>query len=124
MERGAMIVAGFGFRSGASLAALRDALVRAGGADGVTHLATLEAKAEGLVPLGLALGLPVVGVADAALRAQVTLTQSGRVQALKGVGSVAEAAALAAAGPGARLRGPRVVSADGTATAAIAEGLA
>jgi cobalt-precorrin 5A hydrolase len=37
---------------------------------------------------------------------------------------VAEAAALAAAGPGARLRGPRAVSADGTATAAIAEGLA
>ena len=74
--------------------------------------------------MGLALGLPVVAVADAALRGQATLTQSGRVQALKGAGSVAEAAALAAAGPGARLRGPRAVSADGTATAAIAEGLA
>ncbi|PTE19863.1 precorrin methylase, partial [Cereibacter changlensis JA139] len=33
-----------------------------------------------------------------------------------------EAAALAAAGPGARLLGPRVTSADGRATAAIAEG--
>jgi cobalt-precorrin 5A hydrolase len=117
-----MIVAGFGFRSGATLAALQDALVRAGGASGVTHLATLAAKAEGLAPLGLALGLPAVGVADAALRDQVTLTQSGRVQVLKGVGSVAEAAALAAAGPGARLRGARAVSADGTVTAAIAEG--
>jgi cobalt-precorrin 5A hydrolase len=119
-----MIVAGFGFRSGVTLAALQDALGRAGGQEGVTHLATLEAKAEGLGPLGLALGLPVVGVADAALRAQVTMTQSGRVQALKGVGSVAEAVALAAAGPGARLRGSRAVSADGTATAAIAERLA
>lgn len=95
-----MIVAGFGFRSGVTLAALQDALARAGGADGVTHLATLASKAEGLGPLGVALGLPVVGVADAALRDQPTLTQSGRVQALKGVGSVAEAAALAAAGPG------------------------
>jgi cobalt-precorrin 5A hydrolase len=117
-----MIVAGFGFRSGASLAALQDALAGAGGADGVTHLATLAEKVEGLVPLAAALGLPVVGVTDAALRVQVTLTQSGRVQALKGAGSVAEGAALAAAGPGARLRGPRAVSADGTATAAIAEG--
>jgi cobalt-precorrin 5A hydrolase len=118
-----MIVAGFGFRSGVTLAALQDALARAGGADGVTHLATLEAKADGLAPLGRALGLPVVGVADVALQDQVTLTRSGRVLALKGTGSVAEAAALAAAGPGARLRGPRAVSADGTATAAIAEGL-
>lgn len=119
-----MIVAGFGFRSGVTLAALQDALARAGGPDRVTHLATLAEKVEGLVPLGAALGLPVVGVTDAALRLQVTLTQSGQVQALKGTGSVAEAAALAAAGPGARLRGQRAVSADGTATAAIAEGQA
>ena len=34
----------------------------------------------------------------------------------------AEAAALAAAGPGARLLGPRVVSADRMATCALAEG--
>jgi cobalt-precorrin 5A hydrolase len=51
-----------------------------------------------------------------------TITQSPRVQALRGVGSVAEAAALAAAGPNARLLGPRAVSACGTATAALAEG--
>jgi cobalt-precorrin 5A hydrolase len=119
-----MIVAGFGFRQEATLAALQDALQRAGGAAGVTHLATLDAKAGVLVPLGQALGLPVVAVSEADLQAQDTLTRSGRVQALKGVGSVAEAAALAVAGLGARLRGPRVVSADGTATAAIAEGQA
>jgi cobalt-precorrin 5A hydrolase len=89
----------------------------------VTHLATLAEKAEALGALGQALGLPVVAVPDAAMQAQATLTQSKRVVARKGVGSVAEAAALAAAGPGARLRGPRAVSADGTATAAIAEGL-
>lgn len=117
-----MIVAGFGFRSGATLAALQDALERAGGPAGVTHLATLAAKVKGLEPLGRALALPVLGLTPDALRTQQTLTQSDRVEALFGTGSVAEAAALAAAGQGARLRGPRAISADGTATAALAEG--
>jgi cobalt-precorrin 5A hydrolase len=116
-----MIVAGFGFRSGVTLAALQDALARAGGAEGVTHLATLAPKAEGLAVLGQALQLPILVLAPEALPRQVTPTRSSRVKALYGTGSVAEAAALAAAGPGARLRGPRAVSADGTATAAIAE---
>ena len=116
-----MIVAGFGFRSGVTLAALQDALAQAGGAEGVTHLATLAAKAPGLTPLGRALGLPILALPPDRLRDRPTLTRSARVQALHGTGSVAEAAALAAAGPGARLRGPRVVSSDGTATAAIAE---
>ena len=119
-----MIVAGFGFRAETSLVALQDALARAGGAAGVTHLATVAAKAEGLAGLAAALGLPVVAVAAEVLSGQAVITRSGRVEALHGTGSVAEAAALAAAGLGARLRGPRVVSADGTATAAIAEGLA
>ncbi len=117
-----MIVAGFGFRAGATLAALQDALARAGGPERVTHLATVAAKAEGLLPLAGALGLPVIAVAAGELPGQVVLTHSERVDALFGTGSVAEAAALAAAGPGARLWGPRVVSTNGTATAAIAEG--
>lgn len=117
-----MIVAGFGFRSETTLAALEDALLRAGGPDGVTHLATLAAKAPALGGLGAALGLPVVAVPPEALAGQPTLTRSDRVSALYGAGSVAEAAALVVAGPGARLRGPRVVSGDGTATVAIAEG--
>jgi cobalt-precorrin 5A hydrolase len=121
MERYAMIVAGFGFRSGATLAALQDALARAGGPEGVTHLATLAAKAGALEPLGKALGLPVVAVDAATLRGCGTLTRSSRVIDVFGTGSVAEAVALSAAGPGGRLQGPRVVSADGTATAAIAE---
>ena len=116
-----MIVAGFGFRSRVTLAALKDALSRAGGGEGVTHLATLAAKAPELEPLGRALGLPVVAVGPEALRGQVTLTRSDRVEALFGTGSVAEAAALVVAGAGARLRGPRAVSTNGTATAAIAE---
>lgn len=116
-----MIVAGFGFRSETTLAALQDALARAGGPDGVTQLATLAAKAPGLAPLGQVLGLPVVALLPEALHGQPTLTRSDRVEGLHGTGSVAEAAALAAAGPGARLLAPRVVSQDGTATAALAE---
>ena len=117
-----MIVAGFGFRSGVTLAALQDALLRAGGPEGLTHLATLAAKSKGLEPLATELGLPLLELEPKVLQGQVTLTQSGRVDALFGTGSVAEAAALAAAGRGSVLRGPRAVSADGTATAAIAEG--
>ncbi len=116
-----MIVAGFGFRSETTLAALQDALARAGGPKGVTHLATLAAKAPGLAPLGQVLGLPVIALPPEALHGQPTLTRSDRVAALHGTGSVAEAAALAAAGPGARLLGPRATSNDGTATAALAE---
>ena len=117
-----MIVAGFGFRSGVTLPALQEALVRAGGVRGVTHLATLAAKADDLAPLARLLNLPVLELEPHALRGLPTLTRSERVEALFGTGSVAEAAALAAAGPGARLWGPRALSADGTATAAIAEG--
>ena len=117
-----MIVAGFGFRSGVTLAALQDALAQAGGAQGVTHLATLAAKADGLGPLARALALPVIALDPKALQGVVTPTRSDRVEEMFGTGSVAEAAALVAAGAGARLRRARVVSADGTATAAIAEG--
>ncbi|MDP3261965.1 MAG: cobalamin biosynthesis protein [Tabrizicola sp.] len=118
-----MIVAGFGFRSGATLGALQEALAKAGGPSGVTHLATLSAKAEGLRPLALALDLPVVALEAELLRGIPTPTRSSRVVAMFGTGSISEAAALAAAGEGACLRGPRSVSSDGTATAAIAEGL-
>lgn len=118
-----MIVAGFGFNTHATLAALQDALAKAGGAEGVTHLAALASKAEGLSVLATAMDLPLVALEPAALRGVATLTRSNRVEQMFGTGSVAEAAALAAAGPGARLRGPRAVSADGTATAAIAERL-
>ena len=117
-----MIVAGFGFRIGVTLAALQDALEKAGGPQGVTHLATLAAKADGLTSLSQALDLPVVALDADSLRGVATLTRSDRVEQMFGTGSVAEAAALAGAGQGARLRGPRAVSADGSATAAIAEG--
>lgn len=116
-----MRVAGFGFRKGATESALQDALTRAGGVVGVTHLATAADKAAALAPFGRALGLPVMAISTVDLAAQPVMSQSPRVHALYGTGSLAEAAALAAAGPGARLIGPRTQSTDGTATAAIAE---
>lgn len=119
-----MRVAGLGFRAAATAASLADALRRAeaGGAPAV-RLATDEGKAGAEVARAFAagLGLPLVGVPRAALAAQTTLSHSENVAARFGTGSVAEAAALAAAGPGAWLTGPRVVSGDGLATAAIAE---
>ncbi|MBH1973484.1 MAG: cobalamin biosynthesis protein [Rhodobacteraceae bacterium] len=117
-----MIVAGMGFRQSASLAALRDAFARAGGGS-AQAIATAEDKAGAPTFRAFAAecGLPIHSVPMADLAGQPVQTQSTRVAALYGTGSLAEAAALAAAGPGARLLAPRVTSQDGTATAALAE---
>ncbi len=116
-----MRVAGFGFRSAATIASLRDALERAGGR--VDRLATSIDKAATPAFRAFAgeMRLPVLAVASEGLALQPTITQSTRVAERFGTGSLAEAAALAGAGPRARLLGPRVVSGDGLATAAIAE---
>jgi cobalt-precorrin 5A hydrolase len=116
-----MRVAGIGFRAAATVESLADALGRAGG--GVDLLATACGKVNTPAFLAFArdLGLPVLGIARDALARERTLTHSSRVADRFGTGSLAEAAALAAAGPGARLVAPRAVSADGLATAAIAE---
>ena len=116
-----MRVAGLGFRGAATFESLNDALERAGGS--VDALATAEVKAgqPAVRILAKALRLPLLSISRARLAEEETLTHSPIVAARFGTGSVAEAAALAAAGPGARLIGPRVISADGLATAAIAE---
>ncbi len=118
-----MIVAGLGFRKEAGIASLRDALQRAGG-DAVTALATASDKAAtpALQALAAERNLPVHAISPDLLKIQTVLTQSPRVASLYGTGSLAEAAALAAAGPGARLLGPRITSHDGKATAALAIG--
>lgn len=117
-----MIVAGLGFRKDAGIESLRDALARAGG-HAAQALATAEDKADAPVIHALAAerNLTLHAIPLEKLRNQRTLTQSPRVQAQYNTGSLAEAAALAAAGPGARLLGPRVTSQDGRATAALAE---
>lgn len=119
-----MIAAGFGFRSGATEASLADAFAKAAGARRPGLLATAEAKAAAPAFRALAqrIGVDAVGVAGEDLKRQICETRSPASEAAYGVGSVAEAAALAAAGPGARLLAPRVVSADRLATCALAMG--
>lgn len=118
-----MKVAGFGFQSAATADALLDALQTAGGPAGISLLATAAGKtdAPALRELATELGLSIRAITPEALTAAPVQYHSARVEALYGTGSVAEAAALCAAGAGARLVCPRVVSRDGMATAAIAE---
>jgi cobalt-precorrin 5A hydrolase len=115
-----VIVAGFGYRSGADAAALRAALALAAEGRSVDALAAPHDKAALLESLGL--GLPVIAIDPAALVATETLTRSPASLAARGTGSVAEASALAAAGPGARLLGARQLSPDRMASCAIAQG--
>jgi cobalt-precorrin 5A hydrolase len=121
MECDAVIVAGFGFRSGADLSSLREALALAQqGQPPVTHLATVHDKLAALLPLAKALGLPMMGVAPDILALAPTVTCSVASQTAHGVSSVAEASAMAGAGTSARLLSPRHISPDRMATCAIA----
>ncbi|MBR0841223.1 cobalamin biosynthesis protein [Bradyrhizobium liaoningense] len=119
-----MKVAGLGFRMDVTLASLREALLAAGGAEGLAAVATVsdKADAEALKQLARECGVPIRAVPADMLAGIDTPTQSKLVMEKFGAGSLAEAAALAAAGPRARLIATRVVSQDRTATAAIAEG--
>lgn len=119
-----MKVAGLGFKRDVTLASLREALAAAGGAEGLAAVATVSDKADAEVFKQLAreCGVPIKAVPADILAGIRTPTQSKRVTKMFGTGSVAEAAALAAAGPRARLIATRAISRDRTATAAIAEG--
>ncbi len=119
-----MIVAGFGFRQAATIESLLDALDKARGTQMPSRLATAEDKALAPVFQALAarLGLPGDATTPEALAVTETPTRSARVRALHGSGSLAEAAALVAAGPGASLLGPRAISADRMAACALATG--
>jgi cobalt-precorrin 5A hydrolase len=123
----AMIVAGVGCKAGASAreieAAIGAALSQAGlESASLSLIATSSAKAHeaGLAAAAKDRGLKVVFVPQVDLEAagSRTLTHSERVLAATGVPSLSEAAALAAAGPGARLLAPR--TAVGPATCALA----
>jgi cobalt-precorrin 5A hydrolase len=124
----AMIVAGIGCRRGAPAAAVAAAIAAALrraqlGATAVDVIATSAAKGEepGIAAAASALGVRLVAVPQAELEAAGarTLTASPRVLALTGVPSVAEAAALAAGGPAARLIAARIVV--GPVTCALAD---
>lgn len=120
-----MIVAGIGCRRGTDADEIRAAITVVLESAGLSvaaidYLATASRKADepGIHAAADALGRSLVIVPDAALAAAPTLTRSPRVLAQTGVHSVAEAAALAAAGTGARLLGPRTIA--GRAACALA----
>ena len=114
-----MRVAGIGYRDGAPPEALHEVLALAEAAGGrVDALATLAEKVAGVQALADRRGLPVLAVEVAGVQ---TPTQSPRILAMHGTGSVAEAAALVAAGPGAGLIVARITAHGGMATCAIAE---
>jgi cobalt-precorrin 5A hydrolase len=125
-----MIVAGIGCKRGAPApdieAAIHAALERAGiTPDSLDVIATTAAK-QGDIAIDAAaarFGVAVILVPESELKAagDRTETKSERVLALTGVPSVAEAAALAAAGPSARLITPRLVVGSATCALAISE---
>lgn len=117
-----MIVAGFGFRSSAELSSFAEILSGVAGDMVPDLIATAADKASAPVFQEFAAerGLRVVGIDRDVLAKQETLTHSAASEATFGTGSVAEAAALAAAGRGARLIGARIISNDRRVTCALA----
>jgi cobalt-precorrin 5A hydrolase len=119
-----MIVAGFGFTSSATTDSFEQALNRTGLAERVDLLATPADKAQqpAITEFARNRSLQINPIQPSALHAAQTETQSPLSRLLRRTGSVAEAAALAAAGPGATLIVTRQISQDRMATCAIAKG--
>jgi cobalt-precorrin 5A hydrolase len=121
-----VVAIGVGCRAGVAgemIAALaRRALREAGAPQGEIGMFTLAAKADepGLIEAARLLRAKLTPLPLAALNAQAgrTLTPSAPAQTRFGAPNIAEAAALAGAGEGGRLLGPRL-AADG-ATCAVA----
>lgn len=124
-----MIVAGLGFRRGVAPEEIMEMVERALGQAALgrkelSFLATAASRAAepGLLTAAGLLGLKIEAVpGDRLVAAEPrVVTRSQRVRALHGVGSVAESAALSAAGPQSRLLVQRI--SNGRATCAIATG--
>ena len=124
-----MRVAGIGCRRGASAQEIAAVIALTlerleSGARALDVMATLAEKAvePGIAEAARRLDLPLMACAPEDMRSveDRIATRSERVKQATGLPSVAEAAALFAAGPGSRLIVPRV--ATGRATCAIAEG--
>ncbi len=125
-----MIVAGIGCRRGTTAqeidAAIEAAFAEAGrSSEALSAIATSDGKGGevGIIEAAAGRGVGLVLVKPAELEAAGPRTQSSspRVKELFGVPSVAEAAALAAAGPEAKLVVPRRVVGAATCAIAVAE---
>jgi cobalt-precorrin 5A hydrolase len=125
----AVIVAGVGCRKTISAAQVESAIEAAllnsrlaGHELSLIAVPAVKGTEAGIVAAAAARGIPLMLIVQNALEAAGarTLTRSARSMDTLNVHSVAEAAALAAAGPNARLLAPRV--AVGPVTCALAEG--
>ena len=126
-----MIVAGIGCGRGTPsedvVSVIFSALANFGIAqEDLSAIATETSKAEesGIANAARSLSVALIRcpVADLGRVADQVVTRSSRVQALKGVPSIAEASALVAAGHNARLLGARVTANKVTCAIAIGEG--
>jgi cobalt-precorrin 5A hydrolase len=121
-----MIVAGIGCKIGIEAEAVRRLVQKVCelGLGKPFLLAVPEFRRDeaGIAQAAEALGLPIVWLEREGLRAVQgrCLTHSARAEREVGLASVAEAAALAAAGPGGRLILPRIAAAG--VTCALAQG--
>ena len=126
-----MIVAGIGCGHGTPSEDVVSLIFAALSNFGIAHedlsaIATETSKADerGIASAARSLSIPILRcpVADLGRVADQVLTRSLRVQEIKGVPSIAEASALVAAGPNARLLGARVAANKVTCAIAIGEG--
>jgi cobalt-precorrin 5A hydrolase len=120
MERDKMIVAGFGMRADVTEASLQDALEQTGYAPDAIATVADKAGFDAFQAFALTQNLPIQKVSQHSLDQAQTQTQSQASLYHRGTGSVAEAAALIAAGSGATLVSMRKISNDRLATCAIA----
>ncbi|MCJ2084033.1 cobalamin biosynthesis protein [Methylobacterium sp. J-090] len=119
-------MAGIGFRHATSadeiLALVHQALATRGVPLGCLATPVDRAGEPAIGAVAATLGVPLIGVSAEAMIAvdgQI-VTRSSRIAATRGVGSVAEAAALAVAGVGAALLLPRIASLGATCALALA----
>ena len=124
-----MIFAGFGFRKGASVESLRDALQQALDLAGLTDsipsrfgVPSDKMTSPVFERFAHSFEVSVNAVEPSELSSVQTSTQSERVLEMRGTGSVAEACALLASEAGATLLTERVISSDRLATCALAKG--
>jgi cobalt-precorrin 5A hydrolase len=120
------LVIGLGFRHEASAASISEvfaaAVARAGSNAATIAVPDDKAAHPALRAVALGAAVPIETISAEAMRAADAhiATRSPSIERHRGVGSVCEAAALAAAGARARLVVSRMISADRTATAAAA----
>jgi cobalt-precorrin 5A hydrolase len=120
MERDKMIIAGFGMRAEVTEASLQDALDQTGYVPDAIATVVDKVGINAFQAFARTQNLPIQAVSQVSLDQAQTQTQSQVSLYHRDTGSVAEAAALIAAGTGATLLSGRKISNDRLATCAIA----